>query len=206
MSFLGGILKSVINPATLMQLAMGPAGWASLAVKTIGMAIGQQIIQQLGEKLGLPQSVISMAQSAFSAAAGQPGAAVQTVGQAVRELTEQFDLSPMQAGQLERAANDDVAAAIEKYISDSSEGEDAKNAKAGGGKGWLMLIAESLGRSANKMAKDLKLQGDALGKNATAKQNIEFQAKSQEFSQFFTGANTVIKTLGEALSAGARKQ
>lgn len=205
MSFLGGIMKAVINPATIAQLAMGPAGWASIAAKTIGLAIGQQIIQQLGQKLGLPQSVISLAQSALSTAAGQPDAPVSSIRQAVSDLASQFNLSPMQSGQLERAANDDVNAAIDKYIGQSAEGEDAKQAKAGGGKGWLMLIAQSLGTSANQMAKQLKIQGDALGKDATAKQNIEFQAKSQEFSQFFSGANTVIKTLGEALAAGVRK-
>jgi putative effector of murein hydrolase len=83
MSFLGGIMKSLVNPMSLMQLAMGPAGWASLAMKTIGSQIAMQVIQKLGQQLGLPQPMIDMAQAAFANASGQPGLARQNIREAV---------------------------------------------------------------------------------------------------------------------------
>jgi hypothetical protein len=61
MGLFSGITSSLINPVSLAQLAMGPAGWASLAMRTIGAAIAKEVIQQLGQQLGLPQGVINMA-------------------------------------------------------------------------------------------------------------------------------------------------
>ena len=208
MSFLSGIMKSIINPATLMQLAMGPAGWASLATKMLVSAIGQQVIQQLGQQLGLPQSIINMAQTAFSAASGTQGMP-STITDAVSQLGQQFNLSPMQQGQLQRAAQNDVNNILEQMATSLSESKEAKDAKSGGSKSWLMAIAENLGKIADKLAKEMTDLSNQIGKGddqAKASTNVKFGAKSQEFSMFFSSANTVIKTLGEALSSGARKQ
>lgn len=201
MSFLGGILKSVINPATLMQLAMGPAGWASIAMKAVVSAVGQQVIQQLGQQLGLPQSIISLAQSAFSAASGGGQGAPNSIPQ----LAAQFGLSAMQEGQLQRS----VDSAVNDMVSSLGEGKDFKEAKSTGGKSWIMAIAEALGKQADKLAKEMDDMSAKLGsgdEKSRASDNLKFGAKSQEFSMFFSSANTVIKSIGEALASGARKQ
>lgn len=217
MSMLGNIFKSVVNPASLMQLAMGPAGWGSLAAKALFSAIGQQIIQKLGEKLGLPQPIIDGAQAAFCAATGDKNGVRQNIREATQGLAQQFNLSPVEQGQLERVSEQDVDAAV----SSLSTGI-AKAKQDGKGKSWLMAIAEGLGRAANTMATDLANSGKALGDKSTASaaavkagkaadgtlpsDNIKFATQSQEFQQFFTAANNVIKTIGEALVTGARKQ
>lgn len=203
-----GLARSVFNPMTAIQLAMGPAGWASLAGRMLAGAIGQQVIQQIGQQLGLPQSVIDTAKTAFAAASGTQGMP-SSIRSAVADLAEQFSLSPRQQGSLEQAARQDVRDAVNYFVNDLAEGRNVKEAKSSGGKSWLMAIAESLGKNADKLAKEMNVMSDKLGKGSEKSQasdNLKFGAKSQEFSMFFNSANTVLKTLGEALSSGARKQ
>lgn len=201
MGLLGGIMRSVVNPATLFQVAMGPAGWASLAVRTIGSAIGQQLIQQLGQRLGLPQGVISMAQNALSAATGTQGGPAN-IASAVAQVAQQLNLSPMQHGELQRSAQNVFDGLLENMMSS----QEFKEAKASGGKSWLMAIAQTLGNKTDAMADDLTERASKLGGNAQSKDNLEYAAKSQEFSMLFNAANSALKTLGEALQSAARKQ
>ena len=70
---IGGMLKSVINPMTLAQLAMGPAGWASIAMKAVMSQVVQQVIQNIGEKLGLPQGIIDTAKTFAAQRMGDTG-------------------------------------------------------------------------------------------------------------------------------------
>lgn len=200
MSFLSGILKSVINPATLMQLAMGPAGWASLAMKTIGTAIAQQLIQQLGQQLGLPPALISMAQTAFSAASGTQGLP-STITDAASQLAQQFNLSPMQQGQLESEMN----TMLNQMATSLAEGKDFKEAKASGAKSWIMVLAEALGKKLDKKAKEVSALSDQINDKSPST-TTKFGAAAQEFSVLMNAVNSVIKTFGEAVSGMARKQ
>ena len=111
MSFLGGIVKSVINPMSLAQLAMGPAGLAAFAMRTIGTAIGQQVIQQLGQKLGLPQGIISLAQQTFAATTGGQGGPLN-IREAVANLGQNINFSPAQQGLIARAADNVVGGVV----------------------------------------------------------------------------------------------
>jgi hypothetical protein len=171
---IGDIFKSLINPASLLQLAAGPAGWASLAMKTIGSAILNQVISQVGQQLGLPQSVISGAQALFGQTSGTGSLGQQTIKQAVSGLAQQFGLSPREEGQLERSANKS-ADAIETLVSnmlqqmsvrDKKGEKDAESSKFEGGKGgFLRAIALALGEAADSkmtemasLANDLKEQ------------------------------------------------
>jgi hypothetical protein len=207
MSLLGGIMKSVINPASLAQLAMGPAGWASLALKTLGSAIGQQLIQQLGQRLGLPQGMISMAQNAFAAATGTQGGP-RVIMEATSQLGQQFNLSPTQQGQLERAANTDLNNLFGNLIGS----EEFKAAKSGGsGKGWLERIAVALGKALDEKMNKVASLADQIGKQASSNQsqlgelNGKMAATSQEVSILSQALNNTIKSIGEAQSTIARK-
>lgn len=200
---IGGLLSSVMNPSSLALVAMGPGGWAALAAKTLMSAVGQQIIQQLGDKLGLPQSTIDMAQGAFCASMGDTRGATQNIGEVVQGIADRTGASPFEAASAERELND----VVDQMTTSLGESRDAKEARASGGKSWLMAIAEALGRTSDKLAKEMDDMSKTLGEGENkSSQNLKFGAKSQEFSQFFSSANTVIKTLGEALSQGARKQ
>src|SRR6478609_2444002 len=101
----GGILSNVVNPSNLAMLAMGPGGWAGLAAKTLMSAVGQQIIQQLGEKLGLPQSTIDLAQGAFCASVGDTRGATQNISQVVQDIASRTGASPFEAASAERDLN-----------------------------------------------------------------------------------------------------
>jgi uncharacterized protein YPO0396 len=210
---LGGIFKSLVNPMTLLQLASGPAGWMSLAVKTLATAVAQQVIGQLGQALGLPQSVINMAQQAFSAASGQGGSlAQQTISQAVSGIAEKLNFSPTQEGEANRTLND----TLNQMVSKLSESEDFKAAKAAGGKkssgasgntsggSWLMALATALGDKLNKKAEEVqKLAGEITDR--TPDKTAKFGAATQDFGILMNATNNAIKTLGEGLTTTARK-
>lgn len=200
MGFLGGITNA-INPASLaMTAALGPAGFLG---KTLVSAIGQQILQQLGEKMGLPQSTIDMAQGAFAAGMGDFRGAASNVSEAMGGIADQLGASPVETGSATSQLND----AIDQLTSNLAQSREAKEARNGGGKSWLMVIAEALGRTADRMANEMDQMSQGLGKGSSqASDNLKFAAKSQEFNNFFQSANTVIKTIGEALGAASRKQ
>jgi hypothetical protein len=228
MSLLGGIMRSVINPMSLAQLAMGPAGWASLAMRTIGSAIAQQVIQQLGQRMGLPQPMIDLAQGAFANASGQPGLVRQNIGEAVRGFTEQMDLRPSDAGQLQRELLDtsdksyeNMNRIVDSFAKRLLNGEDGEGEQGGS---VLMKIARALGKLMDQKMDSLAAKADQLGrvggeKGMTTKDggfnakgqskfgqlSAEVQALSQEIGYLSQAIASSIKSIGEASATIARK-
>jgi hypothetical protein len=212
MSFdIGGLFKSLINPMSLVQLAMGPAGWASIIAKAFISAVGNQLIQALGQELGLPQSIIDMGKQAFAAASGTAGGP-QTVADAVGQLAEEFGLSPAEQGGAQRMMND----TLNNMLGQMTESEEFKAAKAAGGRtgrgtggstagqSWLMALASVLGEKLNVMAKEVQDLAGQITKD-TPDKTAKFGAATQEFSILMNATNNAIKTLGEGLTTTARK-
>jgi hypothetical protein len=185
MGLFSSVMRSVINPASLMQLAMGPAGWASLAMKTIGTAIAQQLIQQLGQKLGLPPVVIGMAQQAFAQNAGLSTSQTFSVDQAVSGLSRQFNLNPMQEGSLLRGASklsESINKMVYEQIKNASQSEEVREIVANGKKfrkpgqpsvsdsiasrnqGILMKLATALGKLMDQKMDDMSKLTDEIGR------------------------------------------
>lgn len=160
MGLLGGIMKSVINPISIAQLAMGPAGWAALAMRTIGAQIGMNVLQNLGQQLGLPQNFIDTVKSGFATQIGLPGLATQSMGQAVGGLT---GFSPTAQGELARAGDSAVKSLVDQAM--RSAGDDArkleKEAEAEGTStveakgGFLRMIAAALGGAADSKMNEM---------------------------------------------------
>jgi hypothetical protein len=203
MSFLSGILKSVINPATLMQLAMGPAGWASLALKTIGTAIMQQVIQQVGQQLGLPPAVINMAQQAFSAASGQPFNP-QSVASAVEQFGQMMGANPTEIGDAQRGANDVVKQLVDSVLKQARDGggEDGPST----GESRLVKLAKAMGKLLDKKMDKIIEVGEKMdGAKKQGSLSAEMQALSQEMSMISNALNNMIKSIGEANTTLARK-
>jgi hypothetical protein len=203
MSFLSGILKSVINPATLMQLAMGPAGWASLALKTIGTAIMQQVIQQVGQQLGLPPAVINMAQQAFSAASGQPFNP-QSVAGAVEQFGQMMGANPTEIGDAQRGANDVVKQLVDSVLKQARDGggEDGPST----GESRLVKLAKAMGKLLDKKMDKIIEVGEKMdGAKKQGSLSAEMQALSQEMSMISNALNNMIKSIGEANTTLARK-
>lgn len=156
-------------------------------------------------------------------------------GGSLRNQLDQFadaaNASPADRGrmqelgdQLQKLINDAVARAS----GEAAGGQEAREAR-GGSKGgsWLMAIARALGETAGKSAANLVSLSDKLtkageekinaagGKDEKAKEaaavkyneaNVEFQGASQEFQLLMNTISTSLKSLGEAMSAVARKQ
>ena len=221
---IGDIFKSLINPATLLQLAAGPAGWASLAMQTLMSTVGKEIIQQLGKQLGLPDSVINLAQTAFSTASGNPGAS--SLGQAVSGLSDTFGFKGAAAGQFQREATNQVQDFVQQQVKQTlkqmndelgeSLGVKAKNGGAGSkGGSVLMRIAMALGSAMDKKVDRMAAISDQLGKlgEATTKNQSQYQTLSaeltavgQEMKIMGEALANTLKSIGEASSNLARKQ
>jgi uncharacterized protein YPO0396 len=194
----GGIFGALLNVASLMT----PYGWAMQAAKMLLTAVGQELIQKLGDALSLPQSVIDAAQGALCAAAGDMNGVQRNVREAVSALGEEMNFSPQQQGEMERTGNQ----ALDDFISSLSESEEFKEAKASGkgGGGWLMALAASFGKRLNDMARDIKVLGDQITKE-TPDKTAKFGAATQEFGLMMNAVNNALKTLGESLTTTARK-
>lgn len=224
---IGGMFKSLVNPATLMQLAAGPAGWASLAMQTLISTVGKEIIQQLGKQLGLPESVINAAVSAFTAAAGNPGAA--NLSQAAGGLSNALGLAGRAAGEFQREVTNQMQDFVQQQVQKATENlmdelgqtvgnKAGKGSLLGGGKGGsvLMRIALALGAAMDKkvdrmakIADDLAQLGEVKGdKESSAYQKLsaEMNALGQEMKIIGEALNNTLKSIGEASSTLARKQ
>lgn len=204
MGLFSGISNLVSNPLNLAALAMGPAGWASLAVRQLASAVGQQIIQQLGEKLGLPQQMIDLAQAAYASSVGDKAGARQNLREATGRFGDQFNLNPMQRGDLERTVNRAVQDGVrEAWDSAERSGLAAGRSSAKGGS-WLRALAEQLGRAVDRKQKEMETLAEKADKSRD--NTTDYQVAVQEFNLLMSTLTSTIKTIGEALSALAKRQ
>lgn len=212
-NFISSLMSTALNPANLALVAAGPGGWAALAMRTIGSAIVKEVIQQLGQQMGLPQGMINMAQNAFGAATGTLGGP-ETIAAAISEVAQQFGLSATDQGNLQRAADQDKRDMFEKLAEAFKEGKEraeseGKRGNGKGGRSWLQVIADSMAEALDKKVEDMDKMAKALdkqGSNKSVKASTDLQVAGQEFSYLMNASSTVIKTIGEGLSSMSRKQ
>ncbi|MET3725841.1 hypothetical protein [Sphingomonas trueperi] len=208
---LTGMARSLVNPMNVASLAMGPAGWASLAVRTLGTAIAKEVLQQLGQQLGLPQSAINLVQDGFSMATGSVGGPA-SIAEAVASLAEVGGLTPFAQGELQRSAESDARDMFQQLSDAFQSGEaqaKAQSSRGGKGRSWLQAIADSMSAVLDKKVQDMDRMSQALdkqGTNRSTKMSTDLQVAGQEFSFLMNTSSTVIKTIGEGLSGMARKQ
>ncbi len=229
---IGGLFRSLINPATLMQLAMGPAGWASIAMRAVIQQVATQLIQQIGQQLGLPPAIINMAQQAFSAAAGNgniPGLGANgfnpraltnfLVSQGMTNTDAASFVRDIQ-NQAQAAQTEELKGSVQDFINQLNR--DAENKKTNrsveqimNGKGSLLMkLATALGMLADKKMNEMADKtmelgkfGEVTGKNQGKYGELtgQIQALGQEMSMLSNAMSNVIKTLGEANSTVVRK-
>jgi hypothetical protein len=106
MNMLGGIFKALVNPASLVQLAMGPAGWAQIAMKAVMQAVVQQVIQKVGQELGFPQPIIDGAKNLAGQQMGGTGD-LRAYGNTESAIATNIlsQASPSAQGQIQRDAD-----------------------------------------------------------------------------------------------------
>lgn len=236
MSFLSGLggnlFSSVANIA--LQGALGIAtGGASLlvttALKGLMMSIGDQLLQNIGQKLGLPQPVIDLAQATFHGAAGNPGGAIQNIEEASAGLASAAGLDSFGAGEIQRQSFDIVEQLQQNLQEKLENGTDedgnsrgsAKTRAAAGasGESFLVRLALALGKAIDaKMDEQLKIAGEIDdAKNAAeggdkdadsqiTQQGAKLTALGQEITILSNALNTALKSIGESVSTLARKQ
>ncbi len=192
-----------LNPFQIaMQAAMmtNPAGWAMMAARQLMMQFGEQLIQQIGEKLGLPQSTIDMAQAAFCAQCGDTKGAARNMKEAVEEFGRAIGADQRDINQ----ANEDLNTLLGNAANElTKEGREA--GKGGGAKSWIMAIAIAMGKQVDAKAKEMQNMANKIT-DKTPSLTAKFSAASQEFGIMMNALTTVIKTAGEAMSNTARKQ
>lgn len=73
------------------------------------------------------------------------------------------------------------------------------------GRSWLAAMMEALKEQITSSFNEMKAAADNVNKKDPSTM-VDFQVKSQEFSLLMNTAQTVVKTVGEANAAAARKQ
>jgi hypothetical protein len=203
------VTSAFTNPTNLVMLASGPAGWSALAAKTLMSSFGQGVIQQLGQQLGLPQSMIDAAQSEFSLAMGDFQGAAQNAFEAGAGFAQDLGGSVTDQADFGNQLNDSM---MQTAASIAGGSEEMQEAKSGGGKGgvggsWLMAMARALGQKADQLADQMQDLADKMSSSKSdPSASLEFSAKSQEFGLFMNAASNALKTAGESLTTAARKQ
>jgi hypothetical protein len=229
-----GIKLNFMSIAQLGLAAMtgGTSLLASTALRTIGSQIAMNVIQRLGQQLGLPQPMIDIAQAAFANASGQPGLARQNIREAVQGFVQSMDLRPSEAGQLQRelmGASDKSYENLMDIVRNFKSGSaDEEGNVRGGGRGskasgsWLVAFAKAMGAALDAKAAQIKAKSDSIadmagssvdrssnaGKQHSEKLSSEtqlLQAYTQEMSMIANAATNALKTMGEAQSTIARK-
>lgn len=199
------------NPVSLLATAaLGPAGGivAQLATQVFSR-IGQQLIQQMGQNLGLPQSVIDIAQASFAGANGDiqgfAGNLGQGVNAAIDEAGQAFGTPPSDIADQQRATQDFIRDTIDR-MSQSEEFKEAKSGRGkGGAQGWLMAMAKVLGQQLDKLGADMTDMASRITKD-TPGLSAEFGVVSQQFGMLMNATSNAIKTVGESMGRMASKQ
>lgn len=214
---LGSVFSSVINPSSLAMLAAGPAGWAALAAKTVFSAVGQQVIQQVGQQLGLPQSVIDLGQATLSAQMGDFQGAFGNAQDAIASIGAEIGASPLEIGEAQSHAQGIVDDFVSSMIdSIRQQGDEQAEGGAPGAKGGslLMKIAVALGQLLDQKMTDMADKTDEIGSLGTIDNSNsskmgqltgELQGLSQESNMLSNALSNTIKAIGEAGSTLARK-
>lgn len=202
----GAIARSVFNPTNLLLAAAGPGGWAAMALRTIGSQIGMNLIQQIGQQMGLPQQSIDLAQATFAGAMGQPGLARQNLSQAVAGIM-QGGFSAREVAQTQRQANDIVSEMTDMMLERIRNGEDEEEGGVrGGAESRLVALAKALGKVMDGKMDEMIQIGKEIDKtDDTGQLSAQMQALSQELALVASALNNSIKSIGEANTNMARK-
>jgi hypothetical protein len=215
MSFMGiNMNMGMIAQIALAAATGGASAMVTMAAQQLATQVAMNVIQQVGEQLGLPQSMIDIAQAGFAAQSGRTGLARMETGQAVQNFAGQLGLSPSEQGNVARAADDAVDNAVSQIMDnirndrfgvDENGGSRSRDRASTSGKSFIMMIAEILGNKLNEAAKELEEKADSTDWK-DGKDMSEYNALVQQFNTLMSSVNSAIKSIGEALTTMAKRQ
>lgn len=110
------------------------------------------------------------------------------------------NLPPFAAAELHSALED-----LQNTVKEMVKNIQSNSTSSAGGKGsWLRALAEALGKALDSKAAELENLSNRLD-GAKPSVIADHGAVTKEFAMLFEGAVNAIKTIGEALTTGARK-
>lgn len=187
------------------------------ALRAVVSAIGQQVIQQIGDKMGLPQGMIDIAQGAFAQSVGDTKGANRNYREAIQSASQGLGGTPAEAGAATAQA-DNIAQTLTNIGMDGVKAAREKDGQAAvsGAKGGslLMRIAIALGSQMDKKMEAMDLKTTQIGglgtidsKNQSKMGQLtgELQGLGQELGMLSNALANTIKSLGEAGTTLARK-
>ena len=224
MGLFNSIVSAVSNPTNLLALAtMNPAIIAATVGRQLVSQIGQAVIQRLGNELGLPQSVIDMAQAGFAQSMGDVQGAQQNYREALQgiedtmnSLFDATNASPRDRGELQRV----VDQMLEAVTEEGREGADDAERRGGraGAESFFVAFAKALGRTMDtkmedmmKIAKDIDKETQKANKSDGEYQAVvgelsaELQGLSQELKLVSDALSTSVKSMGDAVTKTASR-
>lgn len=157
--------------------------------------LGSKLLQGIGERLGVSQSIIDAAQGIFHNALGDTEGARENYQEALDQL------SPMDRAHHDAQVDD---ALNELIMCGARQNTEAEPGAEDDGGSWLMALATALGEKINEQKGEVvKLQNEVTGDDAGA--TAKFSAAAQELNLMMTTSQNVIKTLGDGLAQLGRK-
>lgn len=189
----------------------------------IGQLAGQllsSVVDQVIEKLPVDQPFKDLISAGFKAGMGDTGGAIEDANQFIEDLGRSMGGSQSDIAQMQRSLDDfrtEITQLFNEALArDGLEREEdgagqssgravQRGGAAGGGAGWLRAMAEALGKQCDQLADEMQEAVDNIDKEDPSTM-VEFQTISQQFSLLMNSTTTAIKTLGEAMTAVARKQ
>ena len=224
MSFLGiggggnlfSTLVSTVAQTALASVTGGASALIQAALTQAISSIGQQVLQVVGQQLGLPQSVIDLAQSAFSAASGNTGGAFQSISESAAGLAAATGGGSFEAGEIERQMNDIVQDLVDKTLEKARTGgrdEDGNSIPGGAnGKSFMLRLALALGSVLDAKMERMAEIGEKIDAESQKKKpkmgslSAEMTAVGKELDFVSQALNNALKSIGESASTLARKQ
>ena len=196
MSIFGGI-SGALNIATKALSFANPAMLGAQLFMGASSNIGDQLLQKVGDMLGLPQHMIDAAQAMFHQSFGDVQGAAQNWKEAYQGIRE--GMSATDNAAVDRQTNEGTDQLANQAI--STLGDETSTEGKGS---WLMALAKALGKILDAKAAKVEQLGNNLDKTDASK-TAEFQAASQEFNLMMSTATNVLKTIGQGLSTMAKQ-
>lgn len=224
MSFLGiggggnlfSTLVSTVAQTALATVTGGASALIQAALTQAISSIGQQVIQMVGQQLGLPQSVIDLAQSAFAASSGNTGGAFQSIGESAAGLAAATGGGAFEAGEIDRQMNGIVQDLVDKTLEKARTGgrDEDGNTVGGGanGKSFMLRLALALGSVLDAKMERMAEIGEKIDAESQKKKpqmgslSAEMTAVGKELDFVSQALNNALKSIGESASTLARKQ
>ena len=211
-------IGSLISTAALAVATGGTSLALQTALSTVMQTIGNQILQQVGQQLGLPQSVIDLAQGAFAGATGNPVGAASNLQEATQGVSDLFGATPYQAGEFHRAT-EDFTQQMTRMIVDGMKNDNERAASAGGGanangQSFLVRLGIALGSVLDKkMDRMMEISREIAGLGKIDENNQsklasltgEMQGIGQEYGLVSNALNNTQKAIGEGNKTLASK-